>query len=160
MRSKLSLIEFRNQIKENTVIGNPKLKLISPFSLFRIFRDFSKPFYGNFDDSTFRLTTNSTVSPSFFIIKGNYKTVNRTLHINYNIEPTHKFQTIWLKYYPLVAFILFNSVFISQEEVPLQVYVIFNLFVVLSILLTRWIPKRKRRNLEKKFTEIFEIIVQ
>lgn len=159
MESKLNVTEFKNRLKENTVIGNPKLKLISPFSLFRIFGRFSKPFYGNYDDNTFRLTTNSTVSPTFFIIKGNYKTTNKILYINYNIEPTHKFQAIWLKYYPLVVFIVFNLVFISQEKIPLQVYVIFNSFIVFSLFYTRWLPKRKKRNLEKKFTEVFEMII-
>lgn len=157
MESKLNIIEFRNRIKDNTVIGNPKLKLISPFDLFRIFGSFSKPFYGNFDDSTFRLTTNSAVSPTFFMIKGNYRITNRTLFVNYTIEPTHKIQIIWLKYYPLIAFVLCNSVFILIEKVPMQVYLIFNLFIVFSVFHTRWLPKRKIKNLEQKFKKIFEL---
>lgn len=157
MESKLNIIEFRNRIKDNTVIGNPKLKLISPFDLFRIFGSFSRPFYGNFDDSTFRLTTNSAVSPTFFMIKGNYRITNRTLFVNYTIEPTHKIQIIWLKYYPIIAFILCNSVFILIEKVPMQVYLIFNLFIVFSIFHSRWLPKRKMKSLEQKFKKIFEL---
>jgi len=157
MESKLNITEFRNRIRENTVIGNPKLKLISPFGVFRIFGSFSKPFYGNFDDSTFRLTTNSAVSPTFFMIKGNYRITNRTLFVNYTIEPTHKIQIIWLKYYPLIVFILCNSVFILIEKVPVQVYLIFNLFIVFSVLHTRWLPKRKMKSLEQKFKKIFEL---
>ncbi|WP_343704831.1 hypothetical protein [Flavobacterium sp.] len=157
MESKLNITEFRNRIKDNTVIGNPKLKLISPFGLFRIFGSFSKPFYGNFDDSTFRLTTNSAVSPTFFMIKGNYRITNRTLFVNYTIEPIHKIQLIWLKYYPLVAFISCNSIFILIEKVPIQLYLIFNLFIVFSLFYTRWLPKRKMQNLGRKFKEIFEL---
>ncbi|WP_262510116.1 hypothetical protein [Flavobacterium hydrophilum] len=44
MESKLSIIEFRDRIKNNTVIGNPKFKLVSPFGLFRIFGSISRPF--------------------------------------------------------------------------------------------------------------------
>ncbi|OXG07773.1 hypothetical protein BC749_101103 [Flavobacterium araucananum] len=157
MKSKLDATEFRNKIKSNTVIGNPKLKFFSPFWLFKIFEGFSKPFYGNFDDSTFRLTINSTVSPTFYTIIGKYKTTNRTLNISYSIEPTHKFSSIWTKYFPVVAFLLVNSVMISNGT-PAEVYIVFNLFLVLIMFLSKRGPKKERKNLERKFNEIFEII--
>lgn len=154
VESKLNITEFKNRLKENTVIGNPKLKLIS---LFRIFGGFSKPFYGNFDDTTFRLTTNSATSLVLFTVKGKYKITNRKLCIDYIIEPTHKFQTIWLKYYPFIAFVLFNSTFIILEKVPLWIILIFNLLILFSLFFTRWISKINKRNLEKKLKEIFEL---
>ncbi|MBF4493759.1 MULTISPECIES: hypothetical protein [unclassified Flavobacterium] len=159
MKSKLEATEFRNKIKSNTVIGNPKLKYISPFWLFRIFEGISKPFYGNFDDSTFRLTINTAILPTFYTIKGNYKTANRTLNISYTIEPTHKLSIIWIKYFPIIAFVLANSVLISQEKIPLQVYLFFNLFIVFSTFYTKWRTKQEMKNLERKFNEIFEIII-
>jgi hypothetical protein len=159
MKSKLNAIEFKNKIKSNTVIGNPKLKFISPFWLFKIFEGFSKPFYGNFDDSTFRLTINSTVSPTFYTIIGKYKTANRTLDISYIIEPTHKLSIIWIKYFPIIAFVLINSVLISRDKVPVQVYIAFNIFLVIIVSLSRWRIKQEVKNLERKFNEIFEIII-
>ncbi|WP_035653264.1 hypothetical protein [Flavobacterium sp. ASV13] len=159
MKSKLNATEFKNKIKSNTVIGNPKLKFISPFWLFRIFKGISKPFYGDFDDSAFRLTINTTVSPTFYTIKGKYKTLNRILDISYAIEPTHKLSIIWIKYFPIIAFVLANSVLISQEETSLQVYLIFNLFIVFSMFYIRWRTKQEMKNLERKFNEIFEIII-
>ncbi|WP_428231124.1 hypothetical protein [Flavobacterium sp.] len=158
MKSKLDATEFRNKIKSNTVIGNPKFKFISPFWLFKVFEGFWKPFYGNFDDSTFRLTINSTVSPTFYTIKGKYKTANNTLNISYIIEPTHKFSTIWIKYFPIVAFVLINSVLISIDKTPAEVYIVFNLFLVISVFLSRWRTKREMKKLEQKFNETFEII--
>nr|WP_294933035.1 hypothetical protein [uncultured Flavobacterium sp.] len=158
MQSKLNITEFRAKIKNNTVIGHPKLKLISPFSLFKIFGGISKPFYGNYDDSTFRLITNSAVSLSFYLIKGKYKTTNGSLNIDYVIEPTHKLQLIWVKYFPIIAFVVMNLIFISEEKVPTEAYIIFNLFIAFVFFHSRWSIKRKIRNLERKFNEVFEII--
>ena len=82
MKSKLNISEFRNRIEENFKIGSPKLKL-SPFGVFSMFGGISKTFYGNFDESTFRFTMNSTISPTFYIIKGKYKNTNNTLNVNW-----------------------------------------------------------------------------
>ena len=159
MQSNLSLSEFRARLQDNTEIGSPKLKL-SPFgAFFAIFNWSSKSFYGLFDDKNFRLTMNSTLAPTFFIIKGKYKTSNKTLVIDYNIEPTSKFYLVWIKYFPIVTFMITNLLlFLSEGKVPIEVFIVFNTFIVFIIFYWRWQTKRTRDNMEQKFIEIFEII--
>ncbi|WP_456312581.1 hypothetical protein [Pseudomonas shirazensis] len=157
MQSNLSLSEFRARLKDNTEIGSPKLKL-SPFgAFFTIFDWSSKAFYGLFDDKSFRLTMNSTMSPTFFIIKGRYKITNRKLLINYNIEPSPKFFLAWIKWVPILFGVVINLLLISNE-VPKKIYVIANISIVFMILFSRWHVKYKRENIERKFIEIFEIV--
>jgi hypothetical protein len=159
MQSNLSLSEFRRRLTDTTEIGSPKLKL-SPFgAFFTMFNWSSKSFYGLFDDKSFRLTINSTMSPTFFIIKGRYKISNKILVINYNIEPSPKFYLVWIKYFPIVAFVITNLLlFLSEGKVPTEVFIIFNTFIVFIIFYSRWHTKRKRKNIENKFIKIFEII--
>jgi hypothetical protein len=157
MTSKLSLSEFRNRIKENLDIGSPKLKL-SPLSVFTMFGETSKPFYGNYDDTSFRLTANSTISPTFYILKGEYKKVNATVTINYNIVSPSQFHKFWIRFFPLVGWLAGNSVFFfDSRNVPNEVYVVFNSFWVVASLFSIWYNKRKKRKLEEKFLELFEI---
>nr|WP_315140170.1 hypothetical protein [uncultured Flavobacterium sp.] len=157
MTSKLSLSEFRNRIKENLDIGSPKLKL-SPLSVFTMFGETSKPFYGNYDETSFRLTTNSTMSPTFYILKGEYKKVNATVTVNYSIVSPSKFHKIWIKFFPILACIAVNSVFFfDSTKAPIEVYVVFNSFWVVVTLFSIWYNKRKKRKLEEKFLELFEI---
>jgi hypothetical protein len=68
MKSKIEITEFRNRLKDNTKIGSPKLKI--QWGILSIFADNSKCFYGNFDNSTFELITNSNFLPSFYFLKG------------------------------------------------------------------------------------------
>ena len=158
MKSNLNIVEFRNRIKENTKVGSPKLKL-SPFGIFTMFGGNSKTYYGISDDSTFRLTTNSTLFPTFYIMKGEYKNVNNTLNVNYSIEPKSKFQIVWMKFFPIVCLLGFNLFFLlASEKTPIETYIVFNSFIVFIILFSRWDIKRKKKNLEKKFVEMFEII--
>lgn len=155
MTSKLSLSEFRNRIKENLDIGSPKLKL-SHLSIFTMFGETSKPFYGNYDDTSFRLTANSTLSPTFYILKGEYKKVNATVTVNYNIVSPSQFHKVWMKFFPILAFIAVNSVFFAKNT-PFKAFVVFNSFWIVASLFSVWYNKRKRRKLEEKFLELFEI---
>jgi hypothetical protein len=159
MKSKLNISEFRNRLEENLKIGSPKLKL-SPFGFFTMFGEISKTFYGNFDDSTFRLTMNSTITPTFYIIKGKYKNTNNMLNVNYTVEPNSKFQIVWMKFFPVISLLAFNLFFLlSSGKIPIEVYVVFNSFIVFVIFFSRWDIKRKKKNLEQKFIKIFEIII-
>ncbi|SHG27135.1 hypothetical protein [Flavobacterium defluvii] len=156
MKSNLNLLEFRSRLKESIQIGSPKLKL-GPFAVFTIFDGKSKPFYGLFDDKDFRLTINYRVTPTSFIVKGKYKVVNNILHVNYEIEPHPKFILVWVKYFPIFCFILMNSLLISSKNAPQEAFIVVNVFLVFMIFYSRWDIKRKRKNIEQKFIEIFEI---
>ncbi|TPG45109.1 hypothetical protein [Flavobacterium pectinovorum] len=157
MESKLSLSEFRTRLVNNTQIGSPKLKL-SPFSIFTIFNGTSKPFYGLFDDKSFRLTLNSTINPTFFIIKGRYKIQNRALVVNYNIEPCPKFYLTWIKWIPIFVGGAMNLLLFFSKETPKEVYMLVNIVIALMIFFSRWDTKEKRKNIEENFIKIFEIM--
>lgn len=158
MKSKLNINEFRNRLKENSKIGYPKLKS-TPFVVFTMSGGGgSKVFFGMFDDSTFRLTMNSTLFPTFYIIKGKYKNINNSLNVNYTIEPNSKFQILWNKYLPIISLFGVNLFFLlNSRKIPVEVYLAFNLFIIFMILFSRWDIKRKKKNLEQKFIKIFEI---
>jgi hypothetical protein len=156
MKSKLNITEFRNRLKENTKIGRAELKL--SLGIFSIFFLSSKSFYGNFDDSSFRLTENYNFTSGFYLLKGKYQNINNKVKLNYTIEPMSKIGMIWLKYIPFVAIIGFNSFFFfNLKNVPNNIYIVFNLFFAFIIFHSRWNIKRKKKNLEQKFIEIFEI---
>lgn len=70
MESNLSLSDFRARLQNNIEIGSLKVNL-RRFRLFPIFGGV-KPFYGLFDDNSFRLTINSSKSPTIFIVRGNF----------------------------------------------------------------------------------------
>lgn len=157
MESKLSLQEFRLRLKNNTEIGSPKLKL-SPFGVFfNLFSGQSKPFYGLFDDKSFHLTMNYTTSPTFFIIKGQYKITNRTFIISYTIEPSPKLYLVWIKFFPIIALVLINISFFFSE-VQKELFILPNIALIFMFFFSRWNLKQKRKNIEKKFVEIFEIL--
>ena len=155
MESKLSLAEFRTRLQNNTEIGSLKVNL----SLFRIFPRFGgiKPFYGLFDEKSFRLTINSSTSPTYFIIKGNYKNINNRLNINYIVEPNSKFQLLWTRFSPVVFLIALNVFFLFFGRGLRRATTIVSLFLLIIIFYSRWKEERKRKKLERKFIRIFEI---
>jgi hypothetical protein len=156
MKSKIDITEFRKRLKDNTKFGSPKLK--TPLGFFSIFTDNSKCFYGDFDDSTFRLTKNSNFSSSLYFLKGTYKKTEQNLIVNYTLEPVGKFRIAWVKYFPIVALIVFNCLFyFNSKDAPREAYVIFNLFIIFIFFFSRWHTKWKKKNLEQKFKNIFEI---
>ncbi|KQX15420.1 hypothetical protein [Flavobacterium sp. Root420] len=155
MVSKLSLSEFRERLKNNTEIGSPKLKL-SPFGIANGFTG-TKPFYGLFDDKSFRLTLNSAVSPSFYIIKGKYKITNNQLKVDYIMEPGNQFQLIWARYSPIILILAINIFFLFFARGLRRASTIVNLFLLFMAFYSRWNEERKRKKLEEKFISIFEI---
>ncbi|WP_163400859.1 hypothetical protein [Flavobacterium fluviatile] len=156
MNSKLNIAEFRNRLKENTKIGRPDIQL--SLGIFSLFYLNSKIFYGIFDDSTFRLTINYNFTSGFYILKGKYQNIDNKLKLNYIIEPMSRIGITWIKYFPFIALIGFNCFyFFNLKNVPNEINIIFNSFIVFIIFFSRWDIKRKRKKLEQKFIEIFEI---
>jgi hypothetical protein len=156
MKSKIDITEFRNRLKGNTKIGSPKLKI--PMGFFSIFTDNSKCFYGNFDNSTFELITNSNFSPAFYFLKGTYKNTEKNLIVNYSIEPVGKLRIAWIKYFPIITFIICNSIFYFEAKPPIEIYIIFNLFIIFISIFSRLNIKWQNKKMERKFYKIFEII--
>ena len=156
MKSKIDITEFRNRLKDNTKIGSPKLKI--PLGFFSFFIDNSKCFYGNFDNSNFEIITNSNFLPSFYFLKGTYENTEKNLIVNYSIEPLGKLRIAWVKYFPIIALIICNSIFYFQAKTPIEIYIIFNLFIVFISFFSRLNVKWKNKKLKSKFNKIFEII--
>lgn len=158
MKSKLSIVQFRDRIKENTKIGSPKFKS-SLLGAFTLFDGSSETFYGLIDESNFRLTMNTTFYPTFYVLKGKYKNVNSELYIDYTIESNNKFQFIWMKYFPFVILFVFNLLLIlNQKSTPILVNIVFNLIIIFMLFFSRWDINQKKKKLEREFIEIFEII--
>lgn len=155
MKSKIDITEFRNRLKENTKIGSPRLKI--PLGFFSIFTENSKYFYGNFDNSTFEIIKNSNFFPSFYFLKGTYKNIEKSLIVNYTIEPLGKLRIVYIKYFPIIALIIFNFIFYFQVKLPIEIYIIFNLFIVFISIISRLNIIRQNRNLKRKFNKMFEI---
>lgn len=157
MKSKLHINEFRKKLEENIAIGNPEIKIIG-FGIFTIFNGFSKRFYGKFDKSTFQITSNSTMFPTSYIIKGTYKSNNQDLIINYAVEPFSKFQGIYFKIFPIISMSLINLVlFNERENISTRSFIVVNIFGILFNVFGIWLVNKKKKRLEKKFVEIFEI---
>ncbi|KFF04366.1 hypothetical protein [Flavobacterium reichenbachii] len=156
MKSKLSITEFRARLNNNIEIGSVKVKL----STFRLFPRFggSKPFYGHFDDTDFRLTLNSELSPTIFVVKGKYKSVDNLLKLDYIVEPNSKFQSIWVEYFPIVLIVAINLFFLFFGKGLRRASTIVNLFLLFMAFYSRWKENRKKKKLEQKFLRIFEII--
>ncbi|HNP32394.1 MAG TPA: hypothetical protein PKN96_03820 [Flavobacterium sp.] len=155
MKSKLTVKEFRNKLKANTKIGSPRFKI--PLGVLALFVYNPKYFYGSFSDSSFELTSNSNFSPPLYMLKGSYKSNGNELDINYSVEPIGKLRIAWIKYFPIIAFIMFNCIFYFQTDVPTFVYVLFNGAIILMSLFARWDMEWKKKKLERKFNDLFEI---
>lgn len=155
MESNLSLADFRTRLKNSIEIGSLKVNL-SRFRLFPIFGGV-KPFYGLFDDTSFRLTINSAASPTIFIVRGNYKNIGNKVNVNYIIEENSKFQLLWTQYSPVVFLIFINIFFLFIGRGLRRATTIVSLFLLIVIFYSRWKEERKRKKLEQKFIRIFEI---
>lgn len=155
MKSKIDITEFRNRLKENTKIGSPKHKI--PLVFLSLFTENSKCFYGNFDNSTFEIIKNSNFFPSFYFLKGTYKNIEKSLIVNYTIEPLGKIRVAYIKYFPVIAMIIFNSIFYLHAKPPIEIYIISNLFIVFISIISRLNIIRQNRNLKRKFNKMFEI---
>lgn len=155
MKSKIDITEFRNRLKENTKIGSPRLKI--PLVFFSLFNENSKYFYGNFDNSNFEIIKNSNFFPSFYFLKGTYKNIEKSLIVNYTIEPLGKLRVAYIKYFPVIALIIFNSIFYLHAKPPIEIYIISNLFIVFISIISRLNIIRQNRNLKRKFNKMFEI---
>lgn len=155
MESRLSLLDFRERLKNNTEIGSPKTALgqvrIFPIS------GVIKPFYGFFDDNSFSLTVNSTKSSTNFIIRGKYESINNRLRVDYIVEPGNKYHQFWVYYSPIILILAINIFFLFFARGLRRASTIVNLFLLFMAFYSRWNEERKRKKLEQKFMSIFEI---
>ena len=155
MQSKLSISEFRARLQNNTEIGSPKAVLgqvrVFPLS------GAVKPFYGFFDDTSFNLTVNSLKASTSYIIKGKYKNGNNGVEVHYNVETGNKYKQFWTYYSPIILILAINIFFLFFARGLRRASTIVNLFLLFTAFYSRWNEERKKKKLEKKFLNIFEI---
>ncbi|MNQ62995.1 hypothetical protein D3C85_773620 [compost metagenome] len=155
MESKLSLLEFRERLKNNTEIGSPKV-VLGQIRVFPISGPI-KPFYGFFDDKSFSLTVNSKKSATNFMVRGKYENVNNRLSVDYIVESSNKYRQFWAYYSPIILILAINIFFLFFARGLRRASTIVNLFLLFIAFYWRWNEERKRKKLEKNFIKIFEI---
>jgi hypothetical protein len=155
MESKLSLLEFRERLKNNTEIGSPKV-VLGQIRVFPISGPI-KPFYGFFDDKSFSLTVNSKKSVTNFMVRGKYENVNNRLSVDYIVESSNKYRQFWAYYSPIILILAINIFFLFFARGLRRASTIVNLFLLFIAFYSRWNEERKRKKLEKNFIKIFEI---
>lgn len=156
MNSKLKIEEFREKLRINTKIGTPELRPV--LGIFSVFSDNSKCFYGNFNESTFKLVKNTNFKTTFYVLRGNYQNIENNLKLSYVIEPSSKLGIIWIKFFPFIALIGSNFYFLNDKSTPKQILILVNVFIFFTIVFSRWNLKREKKYLENKFNKIFEIV--
>ncbi|MEN2412940.1 hypothetical protein [Flavobacterium mesophilum] len=115
-----------------------------------------KLFYGNINQNDFKITKNAILHPIPFVLEGKIKSKNETLtEITYVITPI-KFGYYWIRYFPFIAFALFNTIFIIEKS-PLLVYLLFNFFIVIIGSFANFRIFYKKKKFERAFKTIFEI---
>lgn len=155
MVSKINIAEFIERLSKNTKYGNPKIKG-TPFSVFSMFGESNKSFYGTYDKAKFELTKNSTLFPTPFIISGEFSSKNNTqTGIIYEVKPIG-FGYYWLKYMPIIGILMFNIVLYSQSE-PFETYAIINPIIFGFAVISHFYMWRKKNKLVTDFKKLFEI---
>jgi hypothetical protein len=157
MVSRLCTSDFNKRVRDNTKIGNPKIKG-TPFAGYVKIGDFNKPFFGDFKDSKFRLTKNSSLFPIPYIIQGFIKSKSDSeTEVSIEIIPIG-FGFYWIRLFPLALFILFNVIYFCQDyKLDFNVFFLINLFILLMFSPILIVNQMKKRFV-KKFNRIFEII--
>ncbi|WP_026729059.1 hypothetical protein [Flavobacterium denitrificans] len=155
MISQLNIEEFRKRLKLNTKLGNPKISG-SPLHAFNLIGEKNKLFYGYSNQNDFKITKNAILHPIPFILEGKIKSNNlNQTEVSYKITSI-KFGYYWIRYFPIIAFILFNTIFIIEKS-PLLVYLSFNTFNIILGSFSNIMMSYKKRKFEKNFKTIFEI---
>lgn len=159
MYTNLTISEFRKKLELVTKAGNPKQKFLYGFSF--LFNDYSKPFYGLFDESRFSLTSNVSISQNPFIIRGDYKIVNNRVEIQFKVFPKFKYQKYWSIIWMLFG--LITMIFIDIEnydKLEILTLIITNGSAILFFFLAVLYLNFGKKSLKNKFMKIFEISSQ
>jgi hypothetical protein len=116
----------------------------------------SKPFYGVVDSSKFRLTKNSSLFPTPFIIHGTFKPIGNETQLNYQIRPIW-FGYLWIRFFPVFGLIFINLMLLRIKNVPMEIIVAVNVFIPLMFFLVIFITNRFKRKLEETLITELEI---
>jgi len=155
MISEIGIEEFRTKLKTNTKLGNPKISG-SPLHAFNMIGEKDKMFYGIINHNDFKITKNAVLHPIPFVLKGKIKSKSQNqTDISYEIIPI-QFGYYWIRFFPFIAFALFNIIFIIENP-PLIVWLLFNSLIIIIGIIFNIRMKYQRRNFERNFIKFFEI---
>src|SRR5690606_23826993 len=95
-----------------TSVGEPILNG-TPLAILTVFQSPKSIFYGQFDNKSFRLTSNGLSNITPYIIHGTYEQTDNGTEINYRIRPIW-FGYLWLRLFPIIAILYFNFIYVKQ----------------------------------------------
>ena len=159
MKSNLSKLEFENSLRKNMVLGDP-IWLLTPFwLLISIFRSSNKPFFGEYNESHFRLTKRTLFFPIPYVIEGDYKVLNEfETEIALRIKPTMGVANLWIARILTTLFILILSLAVFSTAGLVDVILAFSILISLLLIIPALIINKRKKEMDKSFKTIFEIV--
>lgn len=156
MTSRLIIEEFKSRLTNLTRKGDPAIKG-TPFYILTALDNYDKPFFGEFDDSKFRLTKN-IFFPTPFIISGNYLQIDTPeTRINYKVQPIW-FGYLWIRILPFFCLIFFNFLLIKMASTLLSLDLMIPVNVMLLLMFTPILyTNHQKKKMERDFISRFEI---
>ena len=158
MKSSLTATEFYSRLRDITVSGDPELKG-SPLVIFTGLKLSSKPFFGEYTETEFRLAKNSTLLPTPYLIKGSYTETGETgTNIAYEVKLIW-FGYLWIRILPVLALIFINLLLIkTMAPAPFDLLIPLNGFLLLMLFAPLWITYTLKKGMEKDFIENLMIV--
>jgi len=158
MISTLSIKEFKERLAETTKEGNLGIRN-SPFAIFSIFGESNKNFYGNFNNTSFQLTKNNILRFGMsYTISGTIRSINANeTEVSYGFKKMNKLTKIWFIIFPIFTIIMLNTFLVIQSK-KIEIFLLLNTFIIIGGLFYYLMSKFNKKELEKSFRRVFEII--
>jgi len=156
MTSDLSFENFAEKLKRITSIGEPALKG-TPLFFVTLFDSNEKPFFGQLQNGKFRLTNNSVVFATPYIIEGKYESGQDSgTRVQYKIKRIW-FGYLWSRIIPIIGIIFVNILLTNIEDnLPYQLFIFMNIFVLI-LFVPLLAQERKKKQMEKIFIKEFHL---
>ncbi|MBS1950536.1 MAG: hypothetical protein JST37_05970 [Bacteroidetes bacterium] len=152
MKTQLTIENIESRLKELTVTGDPKI-MGTPFYVTAI-NNSSKPFFGEFDSTTFELIKNTSLLPTPHIIEGTYNSTASVAELNYKIKPIW-FGHLWLTFFPIIVVFIINWTILKNPTFfPTVERIIFNalgLLMFSPLLIVNFLKKKMGRDFVHEF---------
>lgn len=158
MTSRLTKEEFELRLNKMTNPGPPWI-MSSPFAIFTIFSNCSKPFYGEFDKNQFQLTRNSIAAfhNTYYIVIGQYsENEDSSVVIKYQIKPL-RFHYYASRVSVTLLLIFINVTLLLNNETVLQLFIFANLIMGLLLFIRFKVESLCKNRLEQRFIDEFRL---
>lgn len=158
MTIRLNTKDFKSRLTDSTTIGEPTI-MGTPFAVLTMFDFSGRPFYGEFNNSEFRLARNKIFPfQTGYIIKGKYSTTDSNgTTLKYEIKPI-QFYYYWIRVMPVIFLIVLNIMFIKNlGDFTSSEIIVLNIFFLFGLVLMVTVDKFSKKRLEKRFQEEFGV---